>query len=65
MAEQVLSATTIIGDAVKNMSNEDLGHIKEIMIDMDSGRIAYAVLSFGDLLGMGDKLFAVPWSSLK
>jgi hypothetical protein len=35
------------------------------MIDMPSGRIAYAVLSFGGVLGMGSKLFAVPWSLLQ
>lgn len=35
------------------------------MIDIPSGRVAYAVLSFGGLLRMGNKLFAVPWSSLK
>ena len=40
------------------------GDIKEFMIEMGSGRIAYAVLSFGGLLGMGDKLFAVPWRAL-
>ena len=34
------------------------------MIDLDTGRIAYAVLSFGGFLGMGDKLFAIPWSAL-
>ena len=34
------------------------------MIDLGSGRIAYAVLSFGGILGMGDKLFAIPWSAL-
>ncbi len=34
------------------------------MIDLDNGRIAYCVLSFGGFLGMGDKLFAVPWSAL-
>ena len=40
------------------------GDIKEIMLDMRSGRVAYAVLSFGGFLGMGQKLFAVPWSAL-
>jgi hypothetical protein len=35
------------------------------MIDMASGKVAYAVLSFGGILGMGDKLFAVPWQALK
>ena len=34
------------------------------MIDVSSGRVAYAVLSFGGILGLGDKLFAIPWSSL-
>jgi len=34
------------------------------MIDIPSGRVAYAVLSFGGVLGMGNKLFAVPWSLL-
>ena len=35
------------------------------MIDLPSGRVAYAVLSFGGFLGMGDKLFAVPWNALR
>jgi len=43
---------------------EELGKINEIMIDIPSGRVAYAVLSFGGFLGVGDKLFAVPWSVL-
>jgi uncharacterized protein YrrD len=49
---------------VRNLSGEDLGKIEEIMLDSASGRIAYAVLSFGGFLGMGDKLFAVPWAAL-
>ena len=61
----VLSASTLAGDAVRNAAGEDLGKIDEIMIDIPSGRVAYAVLSFGGFLGMGDKLFAVPWSALK
>jgi sporulation protein YlmC with PRC-barrel domain len=61
----VLSASTLAGDAVRNAAGENLGKIDEIMIDIPSGRVAYAVLSFGGFLGMGDKLFAVPWSALK
>lgn len=60
-----LSASTLIGDNVKNNSGEDLGKIEEIMIDIDNGRIAYAVLSFGGFLGIGEKLFAVPWDTLR
>jgi sporulation protein YlmC with PRC-barrel domain len=61
----VLSASTLAGDSVRNAAGEDLGKIDEIMIDIPSGRVAYAVLSFGGFLGMGDKLFAVPWNALK
>ncbi len=62
--KRVLSAGTLAGDRVKNAAGEDLGNIEEIMIDLESGRIAYAVLSFGGFLGIGDKLFAVPWDAL-
>jgi hypothetical protein len=48
-----------------NHQKEDLGKIEHLMIDLANGRIAYAVLSFGGFLGMGDKLFAIPWSALK
>ena len=61
---RVLSASTITGDKVFNTAGEHLGTIKELMIDLDSGIIAYAVLSFGGFLGMGDKLFAIPWEAL-
>jgi len=60
-----LSATTIIGDPVVNEYGEDLGKIEELMIDLDHGRVAYAVLSFGGLFGIGDKLFAVPLEAMR
>lgn len=63
-SRRVLSAGTLMGDRVRNRQAEDLGTIKELMIDLENGRIAYAVLSFGGLFGLGDKLFAVPWSAL-
>ena len=59
----VLSASSLKGDKVVNHQGDDLGEIQEIMIDLDRGRIAYAVLSFGGFLGMGDKLFAIPWQA--
>ena len=61
---RVLAADTLTGDKVVNLQNEDLGKIEHLMIDLAMGRIAYAVLSFGGFLGMGDKLFAIPWSAL-
>ena len=60
----LMGANTLLGNDVYNKDGEDLGDIKEFMVDMASGKVAYAVLSFGGLLGMGDKLFAVPWSAL-
>jgi hypothetical protein len=60
---RVLSAGSIVGDRVKNRAGDDLGTIDELMIDM-SGCVAYAVLSFGGFLGIGNKLFAIPWKAL-
>src|SRR5690349_21093345 len=61
---QVLSASKIIGDKVLNPAGEQLGTVKELMIDIDDSHVAYVVLSFGRFLGMGDKLFAIPWEAL-
>lgn len=61
----LLSADTITGDEVCNLRDEKLGTIQDIMLDMQSGKIRYAVLSSGGFLGMGDRLFAIPWSALK
>jgi sporulation protein YlmC with PRC-barrel domain len=61
---RLMAADTLEGDKVVNAAGEDLGEIKDIMIDVPNGRVAYAVLSFGGFLGMGDKLFAVPWHAL-
>lgn len=61
---ELMGADTLLGNDVYNDKGESLGEIREFMIDMASGKIAYAVLSFGGLLGMGGKLFAVPWSAM-
>lgn len=60
-----ISASTAIGDSVTNPQGENLGDIKEVMIDVDSGKVSYAVLDFGGFLGIGNKLFAVPWNALR
>src|SRR5712671_2118280 len=62
---RVLAASTLAGDGVRNPAGEDLGKVDEIMIDIPTGRVAYAVVSFGGFLRMGNKLFAIPWSVLK
>jgi sporulation protein YlmC with PRC-barrel domain len=64
LRRSVISATTIIGDTVRNAAGEDLGEIEELMIDLDHNQVAYAVVGFGGFLGIGEKLFAVPMSAL-
>ena len=61
---EVMAASTLDGNDVINGKGDNLGSIKEIMLDVLSGRVAYAVLSSGGLLGIGDKLFAIPWRAL-
>jgi sporulation protein YlmC with PRC-barrel domain len=61
---RLMGADTLIGNDVYNRADEDLGDIKEIMLDVASGKVSYAVLSFGSFLGLGEKLFAVPWDAL-
>src|SRR6267378_3801685 len=61
---KIMAADTLEGDDIVNTAGEKLGELEHIMIDVPSGRVAYAVLSFGGFLGMGDKLFAIPWEAL-
>ncbi len=60
-----MKAKDLIGKEVRDNQNANLGNLKEIVIDADSGRILYGVLSFGGVLGLGDKLFAIPWRSIE
>src|SRR5262249_254122 len=64
VASRAQKASDLIGKEVKNPQNEKLGKIENFAIDPDAGRVIYAVLSFGGFMGMGDKLFAIPFSSL-
>jgi sporulation protein YlmC with PRC-barrel domain len=60
----LMGADTLLGDHVHNLKNEHLGTIKEIMLDMQTGMVAYVVMSTGGILSIGEKLFAVPWEAL-
>jgi len=64
MQPTALSASTITGDKVRNADGDDLGHLEEIVIDLEGGRVSYAVLASGGFLGLGDKFFAIPWDLL-
>lgn len=61
---RLMTAATLTGDTVVNREGEKLGRIDDLMIDVPSGRVAYAVMSSGGFLGLGDKLFAVPFNAL-
>lgn len=59
-----LTATSIIGDRVENEQGDNLGKIENLMVNLEGGGIEYAVIDFGSFLGMGGKLFAIPFSEL-
>ena len=59
----LMKGSTFIGADVENPQGQDLGDIKDVVIDRSTGRIAYAVVSFGGFLGLGEKLFAIPWGA--
>ena len=62
--DQLISADKVEGTAVYNRAGEKLGTVNNIMIHKLSGKVAYAVMSFGGFLGMGEKVHALPWSVL-
>jgi sporulation protein YlmC with PRC-barrel domain len=59
--EKVFRASTINGMGVWNLEGEHVGKIDELVIDIEKGQVVYAALSVGGFLGVGDKLFAIPW----
>jgi len=65
MPGNLMRSSHVVGMDVRNAANENLGDIKEVVLDSQKGKIAYAVVSFGGVMNLGDKLFAVPWESLK
>jgi len=60
-----VKASSIIGTDVVNPKGDSLGDVKEVVIDPRTGRVAYAVVSFGGFLSMGEKLFAIPFSAFE
>ena len=60
-----VKASSIIGTDVVNPKGDNLGDVKEVVIDPRTGKIAYTVVSFGGFLGMGEKLFAIPFNAFQ
>lgn len=62
---QRLTASSIIGDRIENPQGEELGKIEDLMVNIRQGTIEYAVVEFGSFLGIGGKLFAIPFRELR
>jgi len=58
----LIASDRIEGTLVRRRNGEKIGKIKRLMIDKASGTIAYAVMSFGGLFGLGDNYYQIPWS---
>ena len=63
-ARKAFTVNNMVGSKVLNLQGENLGKIDDIVVDIDSGRILYAIMDFGGFLGIGGKSFPVPWESL-
>jgi sporulation protein YlmC with PRC-barrel domain len=61
---KLIAASQVQGTNVYDTKLEKLGSVEDVMIDKASGRIAYAVLSFGGFLGIGDRYYPLPWEKL-
>ena len=62
---QLISADKVEGTPVYNPEGEQLGTVQSLMIDKISGRVSYAVMSFGGFLGIGEEYHPLPWEVLK
>ncbi len=63
MTSTLISSERVAGTEVYNPAGEHLGEIQEVMIDKQSGKVSYAVMSFGGFLGIGNKVHPLPWDS--
>lgn len=61
----LIGSDKVEGTAVYGIDRQKIGSIKRVMIDKVSGKVSYAILSFGGFLGIGDDYYPLPWQSLK
>src|SRR5215212_3988741 len=61
----LIGSDKVDGTAVYGADDQRIGSIQRVMIDKLSGKVAYAVMSFGGFLGIGEDYYPVPWSTLK
>jgi sporulation protein YlmC with PRC-barrel domain len=60
----LVGTTTLRGNSVYDVAGRFLGEIEELVLDAHSGRVAYAIMRVGGFLGMGRKLYAIPWRTV-
>jgi sporulation protein YlmC with PRC-barrel domain len=63
-AVRIVRATDLVGEKVHNNQNEELGTIRDVVVDPDRSKVAYIVVAAGGFLGIGDRLFAIPWNAV-
>lgn len=63
-SHSLISADRVEGTAVYNTDGEKLGHVEDVMLHKTTGKVAYAVVSCGGFLGVGEKYLPMPWSLL-
>ena len=64
-SHQIIAADKVEGTAVYNMAGDNIGTIRNVLIDKLSGKVVYATMAFGGVLGIGEKYYALPWNVLK
>lgn len=64
-SHQIIAADKVEGTAVYNMAGDNIGTIRNVLIDKLSGKVVYATMAFGGVLGIGEKYHALPWNVLK
>lgn len=63
-SHDLIASDRVEGTAVRRPNGDKIGHIERLMIDKISGKVSYAILSFGGFLGMGASLLPLPWARL-
>lgn len=63
--QRLIASNKIEGTAVYSLDGEHIGSVHNFMVDKQSGKVAYAVMSFGGFLGIGERYHTLPWDTLK
>lgn len=63
-SHDLIASDKVVGTAVYDMNGENVGSIERIILEKRGGRVAYAVMSFGGILGIGHEHYPLPWEML-